>query len=676
MRIPYLNWIGRHAALGVLLLGLATNLSALFLSWHQPILDQHGFRQTQTIISSYWINAGSGWWAYQTPVLGAPWAIPFEFPLYQWLAALAAKFLPLNLDQIGRLLSEGFFLATLWPLASIARSIDADRRLFYLASGLLLLSPTYVFWSRAVMMESTVLFFSVGFVSTLLAYYRRPTWSLGLCLTAFAVLASCIKITTFVGFAFAGSIVTLRDLYLRRKELSVAVAARHIWPAASIALALLALVFWTRFADDLKRQTILGWVLTSENLHTWNFGTLAQRESPELWWHVVFGRALREGLGGWVPLSVAVIVALVAGRRALLGVGIALVLYIAPFLAFTNLHIVHNYYQYANSIFLVLGVGYTLWLALPKLPLVVAGATLIVIGFELFGFFRYFYPDMTRNMSDMRAIRIASFLRSHIPQDQMFVGFGLQWASDVPYYSERRAMLVPDWDQPKVLETMLTAPNRYTAGMVVGAVVECPNDLANMQDMRAVYLSYMRATTAFMRAATVADCRVFYRDSNAQPGGSANRILSFKDYVPVGGFAALGTFTPGPQSTSWKTCNIERVNGAAFSDSPARIDLSAIDLTGWIVRPQDDSMEYVLRLEGGDGNRSLQAAVNLSVERPDVATAFHQETAMLGFRLQLRRADLSPGLYHIYIAALAEGKAAICDNGRILEVPASSSSRN
>ena len=46
----------------------------------QPPLDVHSFRQTQTALTSYWFIHQGFQFAYETPVVGAPWAIPFEFP--------------------------------------------------------------------------------------------------------------------------------------------------------------------------------------------------------------------------------------------------------------------------------------------------------------------------------------------------------------------------------------------------------------------------------------------------------------------------------------------------------------------------------------------------------------------------------------------------------------------
>ena len=52
---------------------------------------------------------------YITPVLGPPWSIPFEFPLYQWLAGGFHALTGYPLDQSGRLVSLVFFYLCLVP---------------------------------------------------------------------------------------------------------------------------------------------------------------------------------------------------------------------------------------------------------------------------------------------------------------------------------------------------------------------------------------------------------------------------------------------------------------------------------------------------------------------------------------------------------------------------------
>src|SRR5579871_6349480 len=95
----------------------------LFAGINQPIADLHQFRQTQTAITAWSIAHGGPWFAYETPVLGYPWSIPFEFPLYQYLLAKLSCGFGLDLQRVGRLLSYGFLLAGLIPISNILKRL-------------------------------------------------------------------------------------------------------------------------------------------------------------------------------------------------------------------------------------------------------------------------------------------------------------------------------------------------------------------------------------------------------------------------------------------------------------------------------------------------------------------------------------------------------------------------
>src|SRR5690349_21039333 len=91
------------------------SLWAIHIGWQNSITNSFSFRQCQTAIAARSIQEGGPFFAYETPVLGPPWSVPFEFPFYQGLVGWSARFLPLPLEQTGRLFSVLFFYATLWP---------------------------------------------------------------------------------------------------------------------------------------------------------------------------------------------------------------------------------------------------------------------------------------------------------------------------------------------------------------------------------------------------------------------------------------------------------------------------------------------------------------------------------------------------------------------------------
>ena len=70
---------------GLLLLAVLIHLPTL----GAPLLDRHPFRQTQTAFTArIFHEQGIDLLHPKLPILGAPWEVPFEFPLFQAVAAV------------------------------------------------------------------------------------------------------------------------------------------------------------------------------------------------------------------------------------------------------------------------------------------------------------------------------------------------------------------------------------------------------------------------------------------------------------------------------------------------------------------------------------------------------------------------------------------------------------
>src|SRR5260221_5508601 len=149
-----------------LLLLLAATAAAYLMAyrWNASLIDRNSFRQTQTAISVRSMLDGGPWLAYDTPVLGRPCAIRFEFPTYQWLVALTVLATRLPLDQAGRVVSVGSFGLLLLAVYAGAALFTADRFRRLIPVLLVLASPLYIFSSRTVMIESTDLAPSAWFL--------------------------------------------------------------------------------------------------------------------------------------------------------------------------------------------------------------------------------------------------------------------------------------------------------------------------------------------------------------------------------------------------------------------------------------------------------------------------------------------------------------------------------
>lgn len=345
----------------VLLIALiAVTLRALFVLasglW-QPLLDLHSFRQTQTALSAYWLLRGGPWLAYETPVLGAPWSIPFEFPLYQWVVAIIAT-TGLPLEGAGRLVAFGFYLATLCPIYILFRAVGLGRIAFLSTGILFMTSPLYLFWSRTFLMESCALFFSCLALALLARYlHDRVLWT-AISASVAGTAATLTKATTFPAFAVVGGCLILLDLgrrlHTRRglPELKLALIA-----GLAITTPFLIGYAWVQYSDHLKIANEFGRMLTSANLWAWNFGSTQQRLSSALWIGTIYDRVLPDLFGRAVPVALVASGAALLRPRFALAAILAGVGFLVPFLVFTNLHIVHNYYQYANGIFALAVVG-------------------------------------------------------------------------------------------------------------------------------------------------------------------------------------------------------------------------------------------------------------------------------------------------------------------------------
>lgn len=189
-------------------------------------------------------------------------------------------------------------------------------------------------------------------------FSKRVLFSFGL---IFGSLAALVKVTTFLGLGYAAGIViminagqTLCDSKSKpRINYDLLKSLRR--PAMNlllIGIPLLFVIIWTNHADTLKVKSVLaGDRITSVALHHWNFGSLEQRVSL-VSLKVIYHRMLSDIWGNRATLIVLIGLSIFA-RGFRLRILTALILFAATFLTFINLNLIHNYYQYANGVFLI-----------------------------------------------------------------------------------------------------------------------------------------------------------------------------------------------------------------------------------------------------------------------------------------------------------------------------------
>ncbi len=192
--------------LGIVSLGFS--FYATSVGFDNSLFDFHGFRQTQTAIAADSIMHGGGFLHYETPVLGPPWSLPFEFPLYQGIVAGVAKTLSTPLDQTGRFVSILCYFLCFFPLASILSSIGLRNVGMIPPLALFAMSPLYVFVSRLFMIESMAMLFSLLYADQmfrLVLGHRQWPYRHIVGAAVFGVLAGLVKVTTLAPFFALGS---------------------------------------------------------------------------------------------------------------------------------------------------------------------------------------------------------------------------------------------------------------------------------------------------------------------------------------------------------------------------------------------------------------------------------------------------------------------------------------
>jgi hypothetical protein len=206
--------------LAVVVLVAAVSWHAWWASrgWHIPGLSGHEFRQAQTAVSIRAMKEDGFRLDYSTPIIGKPWAIPFEFPLYQGLAHLVSQKTGLGVVESGRWVSLLAFYLALPALILLMRRAGFSPFAAILGTLPVLFAPVYIFYSRTVLIESTALCASAWFLCLLMSYRaKRTAWLLAATLLM-GVAAVLTKATTWAVFCLPWAICVVVDLWRARRN--------------------------------------------------------------------------------------------------------------------------------------------------------------------------------------------------------------------------------------------------------------------------------------------------------------------------------------------------------------------------------------------------------------------------------------------------------------------------
>jgi hypothetical protein len=145
-----------------------------------------------------------------------------------------------------------------------------------------------------------------------------------------------------------------------------------------------------------------------------------------------------------------------------------------PIVIFTNLHLVHEYYQSANAIFAIaaaafllsdLAVGGRRGLALAVVILLLAGA--------LGRFSDYQTPQAARDLHHHPFYVAANLVKQQTGRETALIVLGIDWSSEIHDYAERKGVALALWSTTDQATALFKNPDGVMGGLTTAALVDC-----------------------------------------------------------------------------------------------------------------------------------------------------------------------------------------------------------
>lgn len=472
-----------RGTLATMVLALAIATITIWIALYystQPLLEHDAWRQTQNALTVYWMLE-EGWRiAYQTPVLGYPWAIPLEFPIYQSIVAIIVWLTNLPLDPTGRIVSFVFLIACAWPAFQVAEKLRLPAVTPWLFCALLWSSPIYIFNGRSFGIETAALFFTFAAIPHALDLREaHPRLNSAFAFTCLSTLGMLQKVTTALPIlvVLGGLLLVLqvRDHGLRfpdpRKLLIVLL---------SFAVPLLCTAFWFKFGESIRSQN----QLIEDNINlvaNWFGGN--DRLALDIYRIVYWDRMFLQNAGGVIGASTLIGGIICGSSRERAALAIAVGMWFLTSFAFMRHHHFIYYYQTANTLYLIGAVSISI-VAIAcyfRRPILVflLGAAIVASNAYFFytGYWNYIQKSIT--VTSNTTLALGDIVRRYTPEDGAIIVFGLMstgsvepisaWSSEVAYYSERKSLTITDSARAQ----FWSDPAAFIGNKELGAIVFC-----------------------------------------------------------------------------------------------------------------------------------------------------------------------------------------------------------
>ena len=318
-------------------------------------------------------------------------------------------------------------------------------------------------------------------------------------------------------------------------------------------------------------------------------------------------------------------------------------LFLAVILTFTNVHIVHSYYQYSNAIFLIGAVGFIIN---SQLDFGTRGKAFGALLFMLVStlclryYFHNLYPLQAENLHDAPVMQVANAVRNMTKENDIIVIEGYDWDSTLPYYSQRKALM--DWPNANYSFGVLESHLKALQGYHIGTLVACGEAMNQRK--------FLQRATAVLQLGPIP----IYQ----------NTLCTI--YAPVTGMtASLPAEYDSYHQTIGGVCNLETIDGRDTQAGTIETDAEQpLTLSGWAIDNKDKQLPAAvyMRLDNSRGQAYFAHAYQ-QIYRPDVAKAFgNPQYLMAGYAVAIDIHSLPDGRYSVNpLLVMRNGSVSLCD---------------
>jgi hypothetical protein len=452
------GWKEGAAVVAILLVTLVVRLPTLNI----PLLEDFPFRQAETAYPALLFHEhGINLLAPQLPILGKPWQVPFEFPLFQAMAALVMD-VGVVPDLALRVCDLICFMATAVAVWGLVRHLST-RTAAAIALLIFVACPFDVYWSRTSMIEYMATALAVGYAWAGMIWIDGRRTRYAVLAVVLGTLAMLVKLTSAVFWMvplilYWGARSPRQDWHLwLRERVRVGLV---LFPVPLIFGAV-----WTLHADSIKAGSAATRWLTSGALVNFNFGPISERLNLDDWGAIIHPLdSFVTGLPLW-QFALICVIAIWRQRRAV-WVGILLA-GILPVATFFNLYVVQDYYLAAITPIIAAILGYALDGLMSHLrtwPTRALGATAMAawLGVTLYSTRAYLAPIYGPASDPAQVLPAAKEIDAGTRPNDLIVFDGLDWSPAVPYYARRTGMMLPlEIVTPQLLDSLPGQGYRY-----------------------------------------------------------------------------------------------------------------------------------------------------------------------------------------------------------------------